>query len=200
MAKIKKRILDSIVSVSEKAQDNRVNKRRYPFAGRIELTRLLASDGLGVEIGVAGGLFSDAILRYSELKRLYSIDAWADHHDDDEYLTCVRRLRKFGTRSVVMRMLFDDALMHFPDDSMDFVYIDAYAHTGQQDGKLLDDWWPKLKKGGLFSGHDYDDAWPLTVKAVDAFCARQGLKVAVVSPDFDQPFNEKYASWYVWKL
>ena len=28
-------------------------------------------------------------------------------------------------------------------------------------------WLPKVKRGGILSGHDYEDSWPGVVKAVD---------------------------------
>ena len=70
----------------------------------------LPEGGVGIELGVAAGYFSDALLRCSRLKRLFSIDAWADHHDSEEYLLAVRRLAKHGNRSVVLRMFFNDAI------------------------------------------------------------------------------------------
>ena len=168
--------------------------------GRIALPRLVAHGALGLELGVATGYFSNALLSVGDFARLYSIDAWADHHDTAEYLRCVNLLAKHANRSVVMRMFFADALLHFPDSFFDFIYVDAYAHTGQQDGRLLTDWYPKLKPGGLFAGHDYDSAaWPQTVIAVDRFAAAIGRQLAFI-PGASTGFAEDiYASWYFYK-
>jgi hypothetical protein len=96
-------------------------------------------------------------------------------------------------------MYFSDAIAHFPDSFFDFIYIDAYAHEGQQGGKLLDDWWPKLKTGGIFSGHDYDPAWPLTVAAVNAFAKKTGRRVTVFPGVTTHNREDAYASWFIRK-
>ena len=36
-------------------------------------------------------------------------------------------------------------------------------------GELLLEWWPKVKVGGIFAGHDYSPAWPKTIEEVDKF-------------------------------
>ena len=42
----------------------------------------------------------------------------------------------------------------FPNSYFDFVYIDA-RHDYKGVLQDLTDWWPKLKPGGIFAGHDY---------------------------------------------
>ena len=42
----------------------------------------------------------------------------------------------------------------FSDASLDFVYIDD-NHTESGVTKSIDAWWPKVKIGGVFGGHDY---------------------------------------------
>eukprot|EP00658_Telonema_sp_P-2_P083067 TRINITY_DN8902_c0_g1_i8.p1 TRINITY_DN8902_c0_g1~~TRINITY_DN8902_c0_g1_i8.p1 ORF type:complete len:152 (+),score=56.15 TRINITY_DN8902_c0_g1_i8:46-456(+) len=39
-------------------------------------------------------------------------------------------------------------------DSFDFIYVDA-RHDFKGVLVDIDEWWPKLKKGGVFSGHDF---------------------------------------------
>lgn len=47
-----------------------------------------------------------------------------------------------------------DAVKHFPDEYFDLIYIDA-DHTYEGCKKDMEDWWPKVKKGGFFTGDDY---------------------------------------------
>lgn len=188
-----------VVQTSERILNNRIRRPIPCDRGRMKLSRLISADAIGIELGVAAGYFSDALLRCSNLKRLFSIDAWADHHDSEEYLLAVRRLARHGNRSVVLRMFFEDAIHLFEDESIDFIYLDAYADTGQDDGHLISDWWRKLRPGGLFAGHDYDPSWPQTVQAVDAFCARERLEPNVLPGARTGNHQDTYGSWYVFK-
>lgn len=43
---------------------------------------------------------------------------------------------------------------NFEDSSVDFVFIDA-DHRYESVKKDIETWWPKIKKGGIISGHDY---------------------------------------------
>jgi len=42
----------------------------------------------------------------------------------------------------------------FEDESIDAIFIDGdHSHAGVK--RDLENWWPKMKKGSIFSGHDY---------------------------------------------
>lgn len=165
---------------------------------RSDLPSLLTRLGLlgeGVELGVARGAFSDHLLGQAAIRRLWSIDAWAGDrgHDLAECAAATRRLARHGQRSIVLRARFDEALALFPDGSLDFVYIDGYAHTGNESGQTLLDWWPKVRPGGLFAGHDYSPEWPKNVAAVDRF-----REVAGIGEDrFWITGGDRYPSWVV---
>lgn len=197
--KLRARLVNYLIERAERIQNERVRQPIPAGVGRMALAELLPIGSVGIELGVAEGYFSDALLQHSRLKRLYSIDAWADHHDSAEYLKAVRRLARHQTRSVVLRMYFDDALELFADASIDFIYLDAYAHTGQEDGDLIEKWWPKLRSDGLFAGHDYDPKWPRTIQAVDTFCAAKGLEPKILPGARTGIHQDSYASWYVYK-
>ena len=126
------------------------------------------------------------------VEKLYAIDRWTDHHGLDEYLLASDRLRAFGARTTVLRMTFAEACPLFGPASMDFIYVDGYAHTGQEGGQTLRDWWPKIKPGGVLAGHDYSPQYPLTIDAVDAFVAEHGLTLNLTTHD-------ALPSWWVVK-
>lgn len=169
--------------------------------GRHALIALIQGQGLtGAELGVAEGYFSESILNNRRVSKLYSVDAWGDHHDSSEYLRACYRLSFFDQRCALIRSYFSDALALFSNESLDFIYFDAYAHTGQQDGRLFEDWYPKLKKGGLCSGHDYDPVnWPQTVTAVDKFAASLGKTVNIIPGISTNNPQDGYPSWFFYK-
>jgi hypothetical protein len=164
--------------------------RRDDFAG------MIPTHGVAVELGVAGGKFSEVLLKLNTSILLYSIDRWCDHHNDREYLEACARLSVFGPRSIVIRSTFADALAQFDVGAFDFIYIDGYAHTGQDGGKTLEDWWPKLKAGGVFAGHDYSARFPLNVKVVDNFVVKLGLGLHVTN---EVEEGLVFRSWWVRK-
>lgn len=145
--------------------------------------------GIAVELGVARGDYSLELLANPAVEVLYSIDRWSDHHNDAEMRVARNRLSRYGSRSVIVRAAFEDAVARFADGFFDFIYIDGYAHTGQDGGRTLRDWWPKLRSGGIFAGHDYCVTFPETVEAVDRFAAEHGVKVALTL--------DPLASWWL---
>lgn len=160
---------------------------------RGEFGTLLNEHGcrIGAELGVAKGAFSNCLLERSRLSLLVSIDRWSDHHNDREYRSVLELLRRHGDRSHVLRMTFDAALPLFPDGYFDFIYIDGYAHTGQEGGRTLARWWPKLRQGGVFAGHDYAKTYAPTMRAVDEFVEEFSLALHTT--------REQLASWWVVK-
>lgn len=148
------------------------------------------------ELGVAEGIFSEQLLASGRLSILYSIDRWAGDrgHDEVQYRRAVQRLEQFGGRSEIMRMDFDQAALLFPDHALYLVYIDGYAHEGPE--STIKDWWPKVKRGGILAGHDYEEGWHLVKHAVDEFVKANGLTLHVIPAE-----SGKYTfpSWAVRK-
>jgi len=171
------------------------------LADRDQLPALLTNydlTGKGIELGVARGRYSEHILRSCPVRRLYSVDAWAGDrgHGIEQCDAATRRLSKYGARSIVLRARFDEALALFDDHALDFAYIDGYAHTGNDGGRTLRDWWAKVRPGGIFAGHDYDaETWPKNVAAVDAFREEEKAEIA----EFFTTDEAKNASWVVVK-
>ena len=122
---------------------------------------------IGAELGVMDGLFSHNILmRWPSNEKYYLIDIWAplenyfdranvDTIQQDQRLQGAKeRLKEYENKTFFLRNLTIDAAKLIPDNSLDFVYIDArHDYCGcMQD---LETYWPKLRSGGLMSGHDF---------------------------------------------
>jgi hypothetical protein len=169
---------------------------QYLDLERADLVQLLgAPDGLrGIELGVAGGDYSARLWRTGKFRELWGVDAYADHHDTAEYVGALK-LVGIDANYRLLRMYFDEAIKIFPDEYFDFVYIDGYAHTGENAGKTLYEWHAKVKVGGLIAGHDYHEDWPLVVKAVNRFAADAGMQLMLTKLTSDPGPQDKYPSW-----
>jgi len=164
---------------------------------RIELAQYIPVNGIAAELGVGAGDFSIEILKANKLfKVLYSIDRWAGDrkHDEAEYKSAFKLIQEVSPgRSIVLRASFIEAAEYFGDESFDFIYIDGYAHTGQENGDTLRQWWPLLKKGGIFAGHDYHPQFTKNIEAVN-----QVIKTEL-KRDFQLTLADRFPSWYLVK-
>ena len=153
---------------------------------------------IGIELGVAAGSFSARMMHSGRFKRFYGVDIYGDTHDIGEYKKALRAVglhRNFH----LLRMTFDQALDLFPDGHFDFIYCDGYAHTGEEGGRTLLDWYAKLKPGGVMAGDDYDLAhWPLVVWAVHNLVAQLNVPLQVTDVVSEVAYN-RYRSWFFTK-
>lgn len=146
-----------------------------------------------IELGVAKGEFGEALMLTNPDARYLGIDRYTDHHGEGECRSTMLRLGKLG--GSLWRITFAEAARHIRPGSVDLVYVDGYAHTGQDGGLTLTEWWPKVKPGGIFAGHDYHPRWQPTIDAVNAFARAYGLE-----QDLRLIHEEKgYDSWWIRK-
>lgn len=171
--------------------------RLMPGTRRFDVIAPLPPAGnVGIELGVAAGSFSAAMVASGRFARFWGVDVYGDGHNVQEYK---RALRATGLWSDyrLLRMTFDQALDLFPEHSFDFIYCDGYAHTGEEGGRTLAQWYAKLKPGGVMAGDDYDvQHWPLVVWAVHNLAAQLNQPVHVTDLTSDEPYN-RFRSWYV---
>lgn len=170
----------------------------------------LGLNGFGIEIGVSEGNFSQILLDNTKLQKIYFLDAWKhfsmeeytdptnapQKQQDRRYNKVVARLESYGERAEIIRGDCRDVVKDFDDEYFDFIYIDA-NHEYSSIKRDLADWYPKLKKNGLFAGHDYLTSFnknkPCGVKqAVDEFCSEHGLQVTSTGGTRRIPL-----SWYI---
>lgn len=136
---------------------------------RTELPAFLDRHGLtnlGVEVGTYLGDFARTILKDSTLKRLIMVDPYkkydkAEYFDSTQnrdqegvFVEAQANLWPYNTRSAFWRMEGVDAAQRFRDGELDFVFIDS-NHRREAVAAELAAWWPKVRSGGLFSGHDF---------------------------------------------
>lgn len=164
---------------------------------RVEILKIVKPWGVGIELGVAEGHFSREILATGHLSHLYSVDMYAGDrgHDVDEYRKALKLLTPYRDKNTVIKMKFEEAFPLFENEYFDFIYVDGYAHTGEDDGRTFYDWFPKLKKGGVLAGHDYVKDYPLVIKSVDAFVAEKKLPLYIID-DKSPGWNNGNATWF----
>ncbi len=149
------------------------------FANIIEQKHLK----VGVEIGVAFGGHSEAILTNSTIDKLYGIDPYchrSDYEDpmnfpQDEFdilhqLT-VKRLSPFAQRYQHIRHPSKEAV-NVINGEVDFVYIDAdHSYEGVWEDLCV--WFSKVRVGGIIGGHDFNQpGFPGVEQAVKEFFRR----------------------------
>ncbi len=127
----------------------------------------LKLDGRGAEIGVQRGKYSQILRDTWKGKELYLIDRWkyysgnkdvANVADDEQkklYISVVERFIDDGSVQIIRKDSVE-ASKQFPDEYFDWIYLDA-DHSYKGCLSDLKAWYPKLKKGGVFAGHDYVD-------------------------------------------
>jgi predicted O-methyltransferase YrrM len=174
--------------------------RRGYLTRRDDVISLVRKGGVGIELGVAEGVLSERFLKRNVLSHLYSIDMYAGDrgHDNEQYKRTLRRLAHYRNRNTLIKLRFDEALVLFEDATFDFIYIDGYAHTGEESGQTLLDWYSKLKPGGILAGDDYCAEWPLVVAEVDRFTAAKGLPLHVIDCREDAAYC-RHPTWFTRK-
>ena len=139
-----------------------------PNMGRNELAKLFAELGFstGVEIGVDQGEYTEMLCLSNPNLTLTGIDPYrADSYDpglasisdsqqylDEIYAKAQERVKNLPV--TLLRKTSMEAVTEFEDNSLDFVYIDGH-HDFVHVTNDIHHWLPKIKVGGILSGHDY---------------------------------------------
>jgi hypothetical protein len=108
----------------------------------------------------------DCVDNWEFIENLQS-DISQESFSENIYDTFLKNINPVQHIITPIKELSWDGAKHYEDNSLDFVFIDA-AHDYESVKKDINAWFPKIKKGGIISGHDY--AWSDDVKkAVDEF-------------------------------
>jgi hypothetical protein len=169
---------------------------------RIELIKTHIKEGSVVaEIGVQTGWLTDQIM--IQKPWYVGIDCWENfvHPNQNDSNSSIEYIKKIRTdlmfkyaqwKNVWLLHEFSaQAVSRFTDNYFDFIYIDG-DHNYKAVKNDINIWWPKVKAGGILSGHDYCDTWGVK-KAVDEFCEENKLTLEVTTKD------EVYKTWFIKK-
>ena len=140
------------------------------------------------EIGVYTGVNSEEIIKYLDVRKLYLIDPYKEY--EDMYMeeinfnkaenTAKRKMKKFGNKIKFIKEYSSDAVDKIPND-MDYIYIDG-NHNYEYVKADIENYWNKVKYGGILAGHDIDIKDVL--KAVLEFTKKNKLDFIVAKGDW----------------
>lgn len=135
-----------------------------------------------VEVGTRFGDLAYAVIEKRPDLKLTVVDSWEGAFADAENAA----RQRLGNKASIIKSRSVEATWMFPDASLDLVYIDA-AHDYANVTADVKAWWPKVKKGGILSGHDFesrndDPFWgPIEVQqAVNDWAKPLGLVIRTV--------------------
>ncbi len=120
---------------------------------------------IAAEIGVYDGEFAAHNLQTWRGEYIL-VDTWShrndgtiDKNEPDELWGDIEKICRKNVEFAGDRVKFHkgysvEAAKQYADETFDWIFIDA-GHDYENVKKDLEAWWPKLKKGGFFSGDDY---------------------------------------------
>ena len=117
---------------------------------------------IGAGIGVWFGQTFFYLLNHVEGLTLYGVDIWIPgdkfiHHADQEEnkKEVYEKAELFGGRGIILEMPSVEAAATIPNNSLDFVFIDA-DHSFDAVCADIEAWILKVKSGGFLTGHNWD--------------------------------------------
>jgi len=169
----------------------------------IHCINLQGKNLVGLELGVFRGVsFCTVLQNCPNIKTLHGVDSWKPYKDylkdpyDDkswayemdqkeiEYIKfqALHTIKYSGyqNKAVIHEKDSNEALQEFEDNSLDFIFIDTFL-SYEQAVNDIKNWYPKVKQGGLFAGHD----WHVSVikRAVNDFRENNNIDSTLSSFD-----------------
>jgi predicted O-methyltransferase YrrM len=133
---------------------------------------LIGNNSIFVEIGSWTGISTILFAKY--FKTVIAIDPWektideisSQYNMEEVEKIFDLRIKEFSNIKKLKMKSKEASLLLFEDNSINIVYIDG-SHkydAVKEDIKL---WYPKIKIGGLLTGHDYSNKFLGVKKAID---------------------------------
>lgn len=158
---------------------------------RAELYKVLPPNPVIVELGTAEGLFARDMLRDWGASLLYVVDLWdtipgqagdggspRDWHNSN-YKNAMKLFEPYKDKVKVLRGMTWDMAGQVPDDSVDFLYLDA-CHWPECVQKDLAAWYVKVKKGGIVGGHDWGNPAYGYQPIIEKLCRDNGYQLNII--------------------
>jgi len=179
---------------------------------RIELAQYFAQLGFkkGVEVGVCDGRYSEILMKTIPGLKLWGIDPYIEYSGDskqrkqdehnDKYRQAKARLDKFPNYELVVCESVEAAKL-VEDESLDFVFIDG-NHFYEYVRDDIRAWYPKVRLGGILSGHDYYEfksGKGGIIPAVNEFIVETGEELQTTEWDNSAFPDDRQPDWFIIK-
>lgn len=155
----------------------------YQYQGLVDLTNLVKTmfdyKLKLIEIGSYAGESTQIFIDSDMFEEIVCVDAWLNGYNDGSSISdCfpMKKIERYFTKKVALKNKdiiikkkgnSDDVCLKLEDNKYDMVYIDG-GHTYEQVKKDIVNYLPKIKIGGIISGHDYSpEGWVGVVKAIN---------------------------------
>ena len=175
---------------------------------RVELAKMFAERGfkVGAEIGTCYGIYAEKLYRNIPGLTLFAVDNWDNAETERRERVHARsvewhcRNALANYRAIIIKMDSVEASKYIADESLDFVFIDG-DHSYEGVKRDMHAWVPKVREGGIVSGHDYyvfpNSGNDGVVRAVDEFVAEHGYELNIVPWDKENPErDDRQPCWY----
>ena len=144
--------------------------------GLIPILQTMNRPIVGCEVGVAfGTTFIYTLDNVPGIEKMYAVDPHAhptltSPEDLVEWATVkkifIANCEPYKNKVIFIDKTSDEAKDMIPDNSLDYIFIDG-DHSYEAVYKDIRNYYPKMKSGSIFAGHDYN--WEGVIKAVNEF-------------------------------
>jgi hypothetical protein len=126
----------------------------------------------------------------SKIQRIYGVDQYLPYVDyievptnyvDEQKIARVKKaayqeinLSEHKDKVSILEMSSEKAVDYFQDNSINFIFLDSYL-TEKDVEKDLEIWYPKLVKGGIFAGHDWEQGNQVDIE-VNKFIKKNNIQ------------------------
>lgn len=176
---------------------------------RSDFLKILPKNGVGAELGVFQGQFSQDLIKITKPKKIYLIDPWwkvcgehygdwSRHHNNGEllptkkaYQQAVDNVAQVDNNKVAEFFIDDDVevLKKMEDNSLDWAYVDS-THTYEPTVMELEQLERVVRPDGIISGHDWrpdpKHHHHGVYKAVNEFCEKYNWGILKIDAQYTQ--------------
>lgn len=138
---------------------------------------------VGSWLGKSAAFMAVEIKNSNKNINFYCVDTWGGsiEHEFDEriindtlYNSFLKNIEPVKDYINPIRKSSEEASKDFEDNSLDFIFIDA-GHSYEDVINDLNKWYPKLKENGIIAGHDFSQAWPGVIMAVNEWANKNNI-------------------------